>query len=421
MKTSKAAALQASAQEECGVWLDTVLLKGKAKQKQLARPISKLLNPLAEGAGYSLAVALNFTQTRVEMPKTKQSSISSFFSPQRREQDLNKMSTSEKPQVAAEHYASSSASTTCASAAPGTLKKKRKCDGDLEILQQQQHKTCSHYAGEGVQEHDKENTECDSKGDISEEINPPERKRRITRSSMQNDSHTLRQGSSQDVPFTWSKPCDRKLENDDLENTFYLTQQKYTMEEDLRDSQQSEAGFRAILDEEGRTSSQKALKQLFSSQVDDKNSHTLSSKSPKKHSLLSHVEPFSYQTWTEPKTASPRKYVPEQLWKKADRKENLGSQCKRTNRSLSKLRKQVPEQPGRDSDEDSLDMLFTQDSEGFRVIAHRSQHPRSPFKDQTNLTVGSVRCKSPFKICVEDDEDEILFTQDSQGNMVIKH
>lgn len=31
MKTSKPA-LQTSAQEECGVWLDTVQLKGKAKQ-----------------------------------------------------------------------------------------------------------------------------------------------------------------------------------------------------------------------------------------------------------------------------------------------------------------------------------------------------------------------------------------------------
>lgn len=33
MKTSKPAQ-QASAQEECGVWLDTVELKGKAKQVQ---------------------------------------------------------------------------------------------------------------------------------------------------------------------------------------------------------------------------------------------------------------------------------------------------------------------------------------------------------------------------------------------------
>lgn len=53
-------------------------------QKRLARPISKLLNPFAEGEGYNLAVALNFTQTKVEMPKSKQSSMSMFFTPHRR-------------------------------------------------------------------------------------------------------------------------------------------------------------------------------------------------------------------------------------------------------------------------------------------------------------------------------------------------
>lgn len=53
-------------------------------QKRLSRPISKLLNPFAGGGGYSLAVALNFTQTKLEMPKTKQSSLSAFFTPQRR-------------------------------------------------------------------------------------------------------------------------------------------------------------------------------------------------------------------------------------------------------------------------------------------------------------------------------------------------
>jgi len=57
-------------------------------QKRLARPISKLLNPFAEGGGYSLAVALNFTQTKMEMPKTKQSSISTFFTPRRRGEQL---------------------------------------------------------------------------------------------------------------------------------------------------------------------------------------------------------------------------------------------------------------------------------------------------------------------------------------------
>ncbi|KAM9823907.1 uncharacterized protein aunip [Neosynchiropus ocellatus] len=76
---------QTPSQDECGVWLDTVQLKDKAKQKKRPmRPISKLLNPLLNGGGYSLAVALNFTQTKIEMPKTKQTSMSNFFEPQRR-------------------------------------------------------------------------------------------------------------------------------------------------------------------------------------------------------------------------------------------------------------------------------------------------------------------------------------------------
>ncbi|XP_061752700.1 U2 snRNP-associated SURP motif-containing protein [Nerophis ophidion] len=67
--------------EECGVWLDTAQMKGEAKQKrEQVRPISRLLNPLAKG-GYGLAVALNFTQTKMQMPETKQSSIVSFFLP----------------------------------------------------------------------------------------------------------------------------------------------------------------------------------------------------------------------------------------------------------------------------------------------------------------------------------------------------
>lgn len=53
-------------------------------QKQPARPISKLLNPFLRGEGYSVDVALSFTQTKIEMPKTKQSTISTFFTPQRR-------------------------------------------------------------------------------------------------------------------------------------------------------------------------------------------------------------------------------------------------------------------------------------------------------------------------------------------------
>ena len=50
-------------------------------QKKMVLPISKQLNPLARHGGYRLGVALNFTQTKIQMPNTKQSSITAFLAP----------------------------------------------------------------------------------------------------------------------------------------------------------------------------------------------------------------------------------------------------------------------------------------------------------------------------------------------------
>lgn len=72
-----------------------------------------------------------------------------------------------------------------------------------------------------------------------------------------------------------------------------------------------------------------------------------------------------------------------------------------------------------ENDEDSFSMLFTQDSEGFRVIAHRSKQPRCPLQDQTNSR--EAREYLSITDVHSDPEPEMLFTQDSQGNVVIKH
>lgn len=56
---------------------------------------------------------------------------------------------------------------------------------------------------------------------------------------------------------------------------------------------------------------------------------------------------------------------------------------------------------------ETLADLFTQDSEGFCVIAHPDQRPpEEPFDRNTG---------------VEEEESGMLFTQDSEGNIVIKH
>ncbi|XP_019946282.2 aurora kinase A- and ninein-interacting protein [Paralichthys olivaceus] len=418
MKTSKPAR-KAAAQEECGVWLDTVQLKGKAKQKRLARrPISKLLNPFAEAGGYSLAVALNFTQTKMEMPKTKQSSISAFFTPQPR--DLNEKSASDKPNMDP-MQSSSSASTSTAPVASGT---KRRRGAHLENSDSEPG-VDKEWESENVTEPEEtlwleqgetaltQNSYCQSEEEQPEELNPPQSKRRFTDTSfLPDDSQPLPQAWSQDPLLTYSQYSDSES---------FLNNQKNTTEENFSDcflnSLKSEGDFGLQMDRKGKTSTQKSFKNSYSSQLEDEkeNSRYLFSKSPRKHSPFSHIEPVSNNKWTEAKTASPRKHIRDQLWKRTDDDESSISQFKWTKPSSANFKKPARKQQSREADEDSLSMLFTQDSEGFRVIAHRV---RSPLKDPSNFSTGVVRTSS-YKSSVE--EEEMLFTQDSQGNMVIKH
>ncbi|XP_039977506.1 uncharacterized protein LOC120786251 isoform X2 [Xiphias gladius] len=430
MKTSKPA-LQTSAQDECGVWLDTVHLKGKAKQKRLARPISKLLNPFAGGGGYSLAVALNFTQTKMEMPKTKQSSISAFFTPQQRV--LNKMSTSEVPNM--DPVQSSSASTSIAPApvASGTKRRREtypeKSDSEPGVDHEWKSENVTESGATVWQEQGEashsatQNMYCESEEEQSEEFNPPHSKRRYTdTSSLTDESQPLPQAWSQDPQLVYSQYSDIE---------FYPTNQKNTTANIFNDSEpnflnslQSEEAFGFQMDLKRSTSTQKSFKHSHSSQAEDEkeNSRFLYSESPSKHSSFSHIGLLSNHKWTEPKTASPRKHIhSDQLWNKTDKEESYISQFKWTKPSSTPFKKRSPQQQSREVDEDSLDMLFTQDSEGFRVIAHRGLQVRSPLKDQSNMSSGVVRT-SVFKSLVEkDEEDEMLFTQDSQGNMLIKH
>ncbi|XP_069771478.1 aurora kinase A- and ninein-interacting protein [Narcine bancroftii] len=63
--------------EECGIWIDTKELKRKRTQ---AHSISELLNPLSRSK-YNIAVALNLTQTKAPQKRVKQTTVSSFFLP----------------------------------------------------------------------------------------------------------------------------------------------------------------------------------------------------------------------------------------------------------------------------------------------------------------------------------------------------
>ncbi|XP_040193799.1 aurora kinase A and ninein-interacting protein [Rana temporaria] len=68
--------------------------------------------------------------------------------------------------------------------------------------------------------------------------------------------------------------------------------------------------------------------------------------------------------------------------------------------------------------------LFTQDSQGNRVIAHRAEKtrcPSGPLQDRTNVPweTASPMKRSRQYLC--DDSLPCMFTQDSEGNKVIKH
>uniref|UniRef100_A0A8C2WPU1 Uncharacterized protein n=1 Tax=Cyclopterus lumpus TaxID=8103 RepID=A0A8C2WPU1_CYCLU len=188
-------------------------------------------------------------------------------------------------------------------------------------------------------------------------------------------------------------------------------------------SLQSEDVFGIEINVEGGTSTQKSFKHFHSSQMDQEkeNSRFLSFMSPRKHSTLSHIEPLSDCKCTEPETASPRKHAPLCMWERADKEQSLESQFKWTKPSSSPLKKTAPKLSCREDDEDSLAMLFTQDSEGFRVIAHRGLKARNPLKDKSNKSSVMGRTSAYKSLVEEDEECEMLFTQDSQGKMVIKH
>nr|KAF6443133.1 hypothetical protein HJG59_001291 [Molossus molossus] len=76
-------------------------------------------------------------------------------------------------------------------------------------------------------------------------------------------------------------------------------------------------------------------------------------------------------------------------------------------------------------DRDSWSQLFTEDSQGQRVIAHNS---RAPFREVTNSQnqgLGQFP-HSPWAQCQDKPtqlnlQPDLLFTQDSEGNQVIRH
>ncbi|XP_053310513.1 aurora kinase A and ninein-interacting protein [Spea bombifrons] len=76
----------------------------------------------------------------------------------------------------------------------------------------------------------------------------------------------------------------------------------------------------------------------------------------------------------------------------------------------------------------SVGQLFTQDSQGYKVISHRSVcdqrrkcHTSLPLQDRTNIACDITSPPTISQSLCDEDSLQRIFTQDSEGNLVIKH
>ncbi|XP_017310200.1 aurora kinase A and ninein-interacting protein [Ictalurus punctatus] len=409
MKSSKSKTCKAlSSEQECGVWLDADELRAK-KQRKLARPISKLLNPLARSGGYSVAVALNFTQTKMEMPVTKQSTISSFFLPQSKKgKDADDRSSS---------WPSGTSSTPLPGAHTGTKRKRElifELDSELDDVSQHSCLIDSQERDADLERVSAEacNNDAENKeqqflhliwGYQSEEGEPAGKRR-----PPENIQIEKTQQYSHETFQTLRSVCG---ENDNGSSASPSTEDVYTQEL-LKDQSVTEenASFLAP-----------------SSATEVRNTPRGLVRSAKEPELFERRHPWSplkREDKENRRPTSPRHSAALSPFKQRV----CSSPAKRSSDLNRKLHRTPKKSIGaaQENDEDSFGMLFTQDSEGFRVIAHRSKRSRCPLKDQTNSREGREYVSIPSVRPVETEENsdpdpEMLFTQDSQGNTVIKH
>ncbi|XP_053349017.1 aurora kinase A and ninein-interacting protein [Clarias gariepinus] len=412
-------------EEECGVWLDAAELRAK-KQKKPVQPITKLLNPLARSGGYSVAVALNFTQTRMEMPATKQSMISSFFLPQSKKGKGAEDCSSLRP---------SGMSSTPLSEAHTAAKRKREMRFELpeELDDNSGHSTLTDSvednadvdgaSGEGGNDDDDDDDDKEQQflhliwGYQSEECEPAGKRRPP---SMENV--TDGQKDSSRAITSGSTNADEPKEIPQIQLHGDQAWQKDLQHRSICTENRDETTAEDV-------NTQGLLKHQS---LTEKNASFLNSRS-------------SYKTFYKDPELFERRHQGSPL--KRDDKENSRPTSPRHSTALSPFKQRAWSSPvkhssgfnkklhrtpkkticeDQENDEDPFSMLFTQDSEGFRVIAHRSKGPRCPLKDRSNSREGReyFSCTSVMPLETEENSDpdpEMLFTQDSQGNMVIKH
>lgn len=293
-----------------------------------------------------------------------------------------------------------------ASHSPATGGTKRSRDKDLDASSSEP--TWVHnLEGETVDEEEfwREQTEnhTPAPNKISEEmIHSPQSKRRVfANSSMLDGDEPHLRAWSQDPLFTFSEysqgESNLKEQNNCTVKDIIHSESRF-----FNGFQREEAWGVAAT-----TSTQKSLKHTNSSFLDDDKENAMFAplKSPNKHRTSNLKRAHSPSTPNS---------IPVHPQEKAPREE---SQLTWTKPSSTPVRRSQLSRKA--DDEDSLAVLFTQDSEGFRVIAHGGRRGRSPLKDHSNANAGVWRMSA--RKSLEEEEEEMLFTQDSQGNVVIKH
>lgn len=329
---------EANREEECGIWLDTKELKEKIRQKQRTRLASRFRSPLS-GSGLYNGALMSFTQTKLDMPVTRQSSISTFFSPKPR--DCNpETNTGTKHGVRLDPSIDSIIHTSD--------------DGDSEETSANgtKHQRFLHFIN----------------GEDPEEEEPPGKRRLISYYTDQNISDT-QEYSNQEAENEYTDQMIPKNPHNE-----HFIQSPSPSNEHLRYQKSS---FKTSI--------------LTSRSVNEHKPHANLNKEPKtKASPLKRMGK---------ENSSPIKNTPSSPFKhpKSPPKCRLKEKC-----SFS---------PSKPCKEESVSSMFTQDSEGFCVIAHRDQCLQS-----ADLQSADYRSSQD-----EESDAEMLFTQDSEGNMVIKH
>ncbi|XP_017552249.1 aurora kinase A and ninein-interacting protein isoform X1 [Pygocentrus nattereri] len=442
----------AAASEECGVWLDATELRAKKRQKRLVRPISKVLNPLARSGGYSMAVALSFTQTKMKMPATKQSTISAFFLPQSEVSKDTEERSSSLP--------SESSSTPLPEPHLGT-KRKHAMTTDLQEANNKTSHTSQVHSQEIDADLESESVEiCKDRkkeqhffrliwGYQSEEPEPAEKRRLPEDAAFENNTQTLKE--SNQATFHRCRMMDEI--QDKPETLHYNVQvQQDSVHQDSPCNQLHRSSFRA--NSSGSSASLSAedvqwQENLRACAVMHRNTcqkpvlttRSGAEKHTAKHSQNPHKE---LEISVQKQNYTQRSHV-----KRKD-KENIGPTSPTRDTGVPPVNRLPSPSPVKcfsnfekpsvfervklyqsakkslENEQDSFAMLFTQDSEGFRVIANSSQQTRCALKDRTNSTEDRENWNLPPVKCLEMEEDsqvepEVLFTQDSQGNLVIRH